>query len=291
MTMVVGVHGIGNYSYMARLGSVAAAAQAISTDWGDALDKGLAGFDAQPSARPELRVAYYAHLLHRGTPQGDGDPASLDDYAQDLLIGWVDQLIPAEMAPVPQGPRTARVRAAGDWVTCHLGDRALGFALKFCREASSYLSSISRRQAVRDAVAEAIARDRPEVLIAHSLGSVVAYETLWWYPELPIELLLTAGSPLAMPKVIFDRLDPKPVNGRGQRPPGATAWANLADIGDIVAIPRTGLAPCFDGVTYDNPAIVIDKNASHAVHHYLAARETTEILAPLITGRFPAPRS
>jgi hypothetical protein len=226
-------------------------------------------------------VAYYAHLLHRGTAQGGDDPAYLDDEAQDLLVAWVDQLAPAG---VPQGPRTARARAAGDWLSRHLGDRVLGYALTFVREVNTYLRDDGRRQRVRDAVAEAIAEQRPRIVIAHSLGSVVAYETLWEHPELSADLLLTLGSPLAMPRVIFDRLDPPPSGDRGQRPPGVAAWVNLADVGDIVAIPRDGLSPHFDGVTRDNPAIVIDDHAFHTIDRYLAARETAEVIAALVDG-------
>jgi hypothetical protein len=284
VTVIVGVHGIGNYHYRAHADSVRAAADTISAAWTVALGKGLAGlresaaFDGS-AGLVAARVAYYSHLLHRGTPQGSDDPAYLDEDAQDLLIAWVDQLAPAG---VPQGPRTARARAAGDWLSRHLGDRVLGYALTFVREVHTYLRDDSRRQQVRDAVAEVIAQHRPRILIGHSLGSVVAYETLWQHPELSADLLVTLGSPLAMPHVIFDRLDPRPSGGRGHRPPGAAGWANLADVGDIVAIPRDGLSPHFDGVTHDNPAIVIGEHTFHRIDQYLAAREIAEVVAPLL---------
>jgi hypothetical protein len=289
VTVIVGVHGIGNYHYRAHADSVKAATGAISVAWTAALGKGLAGLKGSTSldgcaAPAAARVAYYAHLLHRGTPQGGDDPAYLDEDAQDLLIAWVDQLAPAG---VPQGPRTARARAAGDWLSRHLGDRVLGYALTLVREVNIYLRDDGRRQRVRDAVAEVIAQHRPRIVIAHSLGSVVAYETLWQHPELSADLLVTLGSPLAMPRVIFDRLDPKPSCGRGQRPAGAAAWTNLADVGDIVAIPRDGLSPYFDGVTHDNPTIVIGEYAFHKIDHYLASRETAEVVAPLLDSQRP----
>jgi hypothetical protein len=295
--VIVGVHGIRNYSDAARSGSVTAAADEVSTRWAQALHEGIAAYQGVTAfgdrplvptvPPPEVRVAYYAHLLHRGTPQGSDDPAYLDEDAQELLIDWVDQIIPAGAAPIPLGTRTYRARAVGEWLTGHLGEQVLGFALTFAREVSIYLRSARRRQAVRDSVGDVIAERRPRIVIAHSLGSVVTYETLWQHPELTIDLLITVGSPLAMPTVIFPRLEPRPVGGQGQRPPGVAAWANLADIGDIVAIPREGLAPHFAGVTLDKPAIVIDKNAFHRVQRYLAARETVEVLLPYIAGAAP----
>jgi hypothetical protein len=289
MTRIAGVHGIGNYHYLAQTDSPAAAAAEISSDWARALDASLVASVGQVRPpRPELQVAYYAHLLHRGAPQGDIDPAYLDDDAQELLIIWVSQLIPAHVTSISQGTRTARARAAADWLTRHLGDPVRRAALIFCREVSTYMSNPARRQAVRAAVADTITRHRPKIVIAHSLGSVVTYETLWQNPQLKIDMLLTLGSPLAMPGIIFERLDPKPRNGRGARPPGAAAWANLSDVGDIVAVPRTGLAPYFDGISYDDPAIIVGERAFHGIQHYLASHDTAEIIVPYLTSSIEA---
>jgi hypothetical protein len=291
VTGITGVHGIGNHHYLAAAnGSVTAASEEISADWTRALESGLANADPPSQVQVDLKVAYYAHLLHRGTAQGDIDPVYLDDEAQDLLIAWVEQLIPAPMPQISQGPRTARARAAADWLTRHLGEPACRVGLMFCREVSTYLHDPARRQAVRDAVAKTIADHQPEIVIAHSLGSVVAYETLWQHPRPKVDLLLTLGSPLAIPGVIFDCLDPRPTNGRGARPPGAAAWANLADIGDIVAVPRTGLAPYFDGLVRDDPAIIIGKRVFHGIQHYLACSDTAQVLVPYLTQQDGDPR-
>ena len=105
-----------------------------------------------PDAKFDLEVAFYAHHLHRGTPQGAADdPATLEPEAQEFVVNWVESLRPA----IPQGPRTARARQT---------------------------------------VADAIDRHRPEVVVAHSLGSVVTYETLWAHPGPDVELLVTLGA-------------------------------------------------------------------------------------------------
>ena len=77
----------------------------------------------------------------------------------------------------------------------------------------------------------------PRVVNAHSLGSVVTHEAFFDRPRPPIDLLVTVGSPLGMPGVIFERLRPAPADGLGVKPPGATRWVNIADPGDFVAAP------------------------------------------------------
>lgn len=268
MVDVVGVHGIGNYGYFRSTGTPEAAALAAGEEWGSWLSTGLTAAGHAPA---RVRVAYYAHHLHRGTPQGD-DLAALDDDAMDLLAGWVSELQPVPQ--VAQGPRTARARAAADWLTARHGVAARRFATAFVREVSTYLKEPAgrRRLAAREAVASAIAAGSgPPVVVAHSLGSVVAYEALWAHPELAADRLITLGSPLGMPKVIFERLQPVPA-GRGRRPPGVRRWVNLADAGDLVAIPRHGLSGAFDGVDHDDPAITIARWDFHKVRNYLASR-------------------
>ena len=59
--------------------------------------------------------------------------------------------------------------------------------------------------------------------------------------------MVTLGSPLGIPNLVFDRLDPAPTAGVGAWPcPEGAAWTNVADSGDVVALvkdlrPRFGL--------------------------------------------------
>jgi pimeloyl-ACP methyl ester carboxylesterase len=141
------------------------------------------------------------------------------------------------------------------------------------------LAHAYRRQAARDRVAEAMQKHHPQVLVAHSLGSVVAYETLCAYPQLRTELLVTLGSPLAMQGVVFDRLEPAPCYGRAARPPGVGQWTNLADVGDPVAVPRGGLLKFFDGVDEDTTDHIALFDP-HTVKSYLASAILGTRLAP-----------
>ena len=62
-------------------------------------------------------------------------------------------------------------------------------------------------------------------------------------PGWPVRMLVTLGSPLGIPNLIFDRLQPAPppaadarAGPRGRWPGPGRAWVNVADQGDVVAL-------------------------------------------------------
>ncbi|MEK6443842.1 hypothetical protein [Pseudonocardia sp. T1-2H] len=176
---VVGIHGIGNCQ-AGRTPDDAAAI--LGRRWTPAVRQGLG-----TGSQVEAVVAYYAHHLAGDTAQGVGDPAQLTDPEQQLLLGWAHALgAPTEVA---QGRLTQPARAAANWIAKEFGlDHALVRLLvaTSCREVNRYLTDPDRRAAVRDTVADTIGRERPRVVLAHSLGSVVAYETLWARADLEV---------------------------------------------------------------------------------------------------------
>ena len=90
------------------------------------------------------------------------------------------------------------------------------------------------------------------VIVDHSLGSVVAYEALCAHPQWPVQALVTLGSPLGIPNLIFHRLQPAPQPtgvGRGEMRghwpgPALRSWSNVVDQGDVVALVKD-LRPAF----------------------------------------------
>jgi pimeloyl-ACP methyl ester carboxylesterase len=112
------------------------------------------------------------------------------------------------------------------------------------------------------------------VVVAHSLGSVVAYEALCAHPEWGITDLVTLGSPLGVPHIVLHRLHPAPsVVGREAVGvwPSVTRWVNISDDGDFVALqPRLRLI-FGAGVT---DAAVHNGVGAHTVTRYLSAPET-----------------
>jgi hypothetical protein len=276
MIKVLGVHGIGNdRPDMSDVN----AADDLRAVWQHGLRDGL----GEASDSIDLEVAYYAPALRSDQAQGADPFAEMDDGAGWDLLRWVGHLgAPAEVA---QGRVTQPLRQAVDWIARHFGlDNHLVaiFVATFCREVRSYLREPSARPrlAARQAVGEVIARNEPRAIVAHSLGSVVTYESLWELADIHVELLITVGSPLALPDLVFERLVPSPIDGWGRKPPNVDRWINVADVGDLVAVPRW-LSRRFIGVDEDIET-VIGPFDFHRVRRYLRSKAIGDALKPLL---------
>lgn len=274
MTTIVGVHGVNQHEPGMAAGKRAAQ---LSDTWATAL--GLVGSGA------DLTVAYYAHHLQTALAQGDEEPESLDEEACEQLYQWACALTGAE--PVEQGWLLAPAR---DIIAMMAGGPYRGLLLQafvtvFMREVQLYLGRRhdDRRLRAREEVAAHI-RDRgASIVIAHSLGSVVAYEALHAHPDIEIDLLVTIGSPLAIRGTIFDRLRPSPCTGSGRapRPPGVRRWANVADPGDVCAVPKW-LSRYFDLTSADDVQAPIGTFVYHKATAYLKCDQVRAFVSQLL---------
>ncbi|WP_405814477.1 hypothetical protein OG241_07675 [Streptomyces sp. NBC_01390] len=284
---VVAVHGVGNSLGSDVSGTRLEELRTLKAGaWTRHLTSGL-GID---SNHIDLDFAYYADKLATGpAAQGTENPDLLDDpLAQEMLTAWARELgVPEE---VSQGHATLPLRALASWVARKF-DLAEGplrvFIRLLFREVAAYLRAedAPERIAARDEVALRIARHAPRIVIAHSLGSVVAYEALHAHPDLQPELFLTLGSPLALPRAVFERLIPAPQGAgpapRGTCPPGATRWVNIADPGDPVAIPPQ-LGRFFDGIALDHTTVINHLFGFHHADNYLRSATTAATIAPYL---------
>ena len=80
----------------------------------------------------------------------------------------------------------------------------------------------------------------PVLLIAHSMGSVIAYDSLWELAHstrdrADVDLLLTMGSPLGQ-RYMQQRLKGAGNTGYDRYPNNVRQWKNLAAIGDLTAL-------------------------------------------------------
>ncbi|WP_147472703.1 alpha/beta hydrolase family protein [Streptomyces triticirhizae] len=262
MTRALGIHGVRNY----RAGDAdpEAGATRLRAAWAAALG---------PDSGLDLRTAYYADLL-RGQRQGD----QLDEAEAEFVTRWAAAW--GVDTSAVQGRATGWLR----WVCGQVAQRAGAAPAVVERAVRLFFPEVTRyfgapaRERVLDRVVRALERHRPRIVIAHSLGSVVAYEALHRLPEPRVDLFLTLGSPLALPAAIFDRLQPPPVAGLGARPPGVARWVNVADVGDFVAVPRGRLARVFAGVESVDD-ISVAPLWPHNVLDYLGHSVVRDILA------------
>jgi len=167
-------------------------------------------------------------------------------YEEDLLMAlWVRAakcdraIVPPDeevLARTPSAARRALAALSRSRFLAGIAERSFIGDLKQVR---TYFCDDQMRADIQKKVTETITDDT-RVVVGHSLGSVVAYEVLFTQPHQEVRALVTLGSPLGLPNLIFDRLRPKPMidarssQVRGAWPP-VRMWANVADAGDIVA--------------------------------------------------------
>ncbi|WP_307822258.1 serine peptidase [Streptomyces sp. CRB46] len=235
---IVAVHGIGNH-LSGR--SPEQAATELAGQWRLRLQHGFTTAGLADHRLPALHAAYYAHHTHAAERQAAvPDVHAIDEQEQSFVIAWALALGSPTLQE-RQGLMTAPLRQILSWVSLRRNipiGTVIRLAVQMAGEVRRYLHVPQVRAAAQSTVAESIRQVRPRVVLAHSLGSVVAYEALHAHPELTVDCFVTLGSPLGLPGGIFDHLVPAPIADRGARPAGVRYWVNLADTGDLVAIPR-----------------------------------------------------
>jgi len=96
------------------------------------------------------------------------------------------------------------------------------------------------RHKLKNSLHAAVAANRPILLIAHSMGSVIAWDSLWQmarkeHDSVNIDLLLTMGSPLGQ-RFIQRRLQGCGEKGAQRYPDNIRHWINLSAVGDLTAL-------------------------------------------------------
>ena len=107
------------------------------------------------------------------------------------------------------------------------------------------------RDKLKAALQNAATLGRPVLLLAHSMGSVIAWDTLWQLTrdeeEAPVDLFITVGSPLGQ-KIVQRHLLGRKEPEDHRYPAGIGYWINIAAIGELTALDRY-LRNDFSGMT------------------------------------------
>jgi hypothetical protein len=132
----------------------------------------------------------------------------------------------------------------------------------------------SMRASLRDTLAGI---SGPLIVIGHSLGSIIAYDVLRELEQeaQEIPLFVTAGSPLGVTEVqdlVVQAL---------RVPAGVTAWRNVADGRDLVALDRT-IRPEYDPEERCSDFLVVnDSSNHHGIRQYLSLPPVRDAVATL----------
>ena len=232
MTLVVCVHGVGQQLK---------GEDSLAGEWALALRDGMRRADCAETRLPgitEIRCVFYGDVFRpAGQRLAVGDPwltaGDAAQFDQELLMAWWQGAAKFDPRVIHPEARTlartagsvqAALRAlSGSAFFAGLAARAMLFDLQQVRR---YMTDPQVRQAVQDRVAAGVS-ENTRVMVAHSLGSVVAYEALCAHPEWPVRALVTLGSPLGIRNLIFDRLVPAPTAGSSGGVQGRWHWRSV----------------------------------------------------------------
>jgi hypothetical protein len=274
MAKIVGVHGISQEFRGSHI---------IHADWLPALKDGLERVGARLESDNEFGCAFYGDLFRGRIKSIAGIPnydvSDIDsEWERDLLLQWWQTLVQVE-ENVKETNHVSREKGTPIIVQKALnalsgsqffGSVAEKIVISYLKQVGGYLHDQDMRTKIRERVVQAVDQDT-RVLVGHSLGSVVCYETLCQHPEWNVKVFVTLGSPLGIKRLIFDRLEPSPQDNLGYWPGSIEKWINIADQGDVVALEKQ-LNPLFNGLVEDK--LVNNGVAAHDARNYLTAAET-----------------
>lgn len=287
------IHGINNEN---------SASAEVETVWMQALRNAWQQASLDPLADAKITTAYYADELAKlsARPQdavvaGTGSAASqvefdlLQEYAAASGITQQDIVAAAEaenidLAAVEAGlPHEAWLIATSQALENILPTQGKYLARLFLRQAAIYIERKGVQNRIKKIVRERMFEDdSPIVVVAHSLGTVIAYELLTERAadDARVPLFCTLGSPLAV------RIVANYVGKRRSFPkPPIQRWINGAQKEDFVTLGRTLQKETmgFDGIEnidkirnikddkHDVVAYLSDPSVSSAIHAALCA--------------------
>lgn len=245
--IIIGIHGLGNKPPQ----------KILRAWWKASMHEGFKKI-RRPKPFFNFELVYWAHYLHP-VPLKRG----IKDKKDPLYLE--DPYFPAPPNAEEKKPGELRQKIL-DYVSEQLQNIFLNedFSINyesiadfiihnFFRELDIYYQDYCLEQAQKDCRAkEVICADLANILklhrgekimlIAHSMGSIIAYDVLTQYvPDVSIDTFVTIGSPLGMPitksKIAADHKN-DPSRGKDLRTPENvfSYWYNLSDLRDKIAV-------------------------------------------------------
>lgn len=267
----------------------------LETIWVETLQEGFQ--DARATWPVDLKIdfPFYGDTLDRLVAQsklptpddvlakGPGQNPAFESFMQSALDEMqVKGSIPDAEVRAAMDPALSQQKGIQNWgwvqAIARVIDKRLTAASSFTIEAflRDVFLYVSKPAVAReiDEIVEAKLTGEPTVVVAHSLGSVVAYNVVRKHRHvLDLRKFVTVGSPLGL-RAISSKL------GVAENPAGPAGWYNAYDERDIVA-----LNPLDDDYFPANPGIVNnsgvdnDTDNRHGIIGYLDNREVASQIA------------
>lgn len=204
--------------------------------WKAAILEGLqrnCGFDGESLA---FEFVYWADLRY-------DRPLSEEENHEPYRPEAGDGPFPRQAASEPSLSDTVLSRVYGglDWVQTKTGVTPVDDVILKTRfdDLWHYHSETAFARQVRGRLCDVLERLAGQriLLVAHSMGSIIAYDALRMLerdaPSVRVEHFVTLGSPLGLAEV---RLKIVAENGAARTPNNVGRWTNLADKGDLAAV-------------------------------------------------------
>ena len=260
--IIIGVHGLSNKP----------SEELLTHSWLSAINEGLEWINAGVEVPPDsFRMFYWADTMYikpKSHDEEEGSPFKLSEsYTraqhqppkhQNSFLEQVDIKIAKKINDFLYSRNfTALNAVAKPYVATKMkdlevyGDRTRRF--RGAQTASEYLTG-----SLYDILREN--SDKSVMLIGHSLGSLIVYETLKYHLDVSVDLLLTLGSPLMLLGIKQGLVKNQPEFPDHTWPvvtQNIHAWKNFADWNDHI-IMKSQVSLEDDYLTSDGKAIVED---------------------------------
>lgn len=271
--LIIGVHGLANKPEK----------QTLATWWEKSMIEGLQKNSHLSVTSLDFLSVHWADFMY---PSPDPEPDVYREAKSGNLKyykdGWMDYI------------RSRVLDVGGDFLDfikdkLEMDKTAEKVLKKKLPDLYRYYKEEAIRKELRGRLTKAIIdnRDKRLMLVAHSMGSIIAYDVLRELgrdnPNLSVEHFVTIGSPLGLPHVKHMILKESPII---RTPSIVKKWTNFADRRDPVALDihlRDDYEENYTGVKVKDDLVMNDwGDINHKSYGYLRTPEFSDVLKTFI---------
>jgi hypothetical protein len=305
--IIIGIHGIGNKPPK----------RVLKKWWKKSIREGLKKI-GHPRKFFKFELVYWAHYLHSKPlnprikdkdspfyveyPYAPADlnhveytPSWLRKKSLDILEKILDKIFLQEH-------RLINFDKISDFI---IRSKFKDLNIYYDQDDATRKTGLSAKEAIRQELAATLRKhkDKRILLIAHSMGSIIAYYVLTQeVPDVNIHTFLTIGSPLGLPAIMKKILAEQKIDLKKEKkiptPRNIVkSWYNFSDLNDSVTLNYSLADDYKENSHHVSPKDVIvcndyeyqgSKNP-HKSYGYLRAPEVAEVIHQFLEGERPKP--